>query len=58
MQYQFHKVLTLVLTKEGSGVPEALLTQPLLLQLFNMLQMPLQEILKFQKFFNRSGMIY
>ena len=42
VQYQFHKVLPSVLTKAGRGVPEALLTQPLLLQVFNMLKMPLQ----------------
>ena len=46
VQYQFHKILPSVLTKTGTGwgVPEALLTQPLFLQLFNMLKMPLQEI--------------
>ena len=42
VHYQFHKVLPLVLTKAARGVPEALLTQPLLLQVFNKLKMPLQ----------------
>ena len=46
VQYQFLKVLPSVLMKAGTGwgVPEALLTQPLFLQLFNMWKMPLQEI--------------
>ena len=46
VQYQFLKVLPSVLMKTGTGwgVPEALLTQPLFLQLFNMWKMPLQEI--------------
>ena len=46
VQSQFLKVLPSVLMKTGTGwgVPEALLTQPLFLQLFNMLKMPLQEI--------------
>ena len=43
VQYQFHKVLPLVLTKARRGAPEALLIQPPLLQLFNMLQIPLQK---------------
>ena len=43
VQKQFHKVLPLVLTNAGRGFPEALLTQPLHPQLFNMLQMLLQE---------------
>ena len=43
-QYQLHKVFLLVLTKAGSGVPETLPTQPLLLEVFNMLKTPLQEI--------------
>ena len=43
VQYQLHKVFPSVLTKAERGISEALLTQPLLIQLFNMLQMPLQE---------------
>ena len=44
VQYQFHKVLSSVLTKAGRGFSEALLTQPLLLQLFNVTNAPLRNI--------------
>ena len=45
VQYQFYKVFPLVQTKAArEGVPVALLTQPLLLQLFNLLKVLVQEI--------------
>ena len=45
MQYQLHKLFPSVLTMVGREVPEALPIQSrLLLQLFNMLKMLLQEI--------------
>ena len=44
MQYQLHKVFPSVLTKAGRRAPETLLTKSLLLKLFNILKMSLQEI--------------